>query len=121
LASTRCVDRAAAAAGMSRESAYRLRGRPGAQSFCAAWNEIMARRVRMPPNPSLLWHRAFYGTTKAIVRGGEVVAMLHRPDNKAAMSLMRRMDQADRAGARMRASIAGKVHDEIFPRSMETL
>ena len=35
---TRNVTRAAAAAGMSRESAYRLRARPSAAGFAAAWD-----------------------------------------------------------------------------------
>jgi len=42
LARTRCVTRAAAAAGMSRESAYRLRKRPSAALFAAAWDRVLA-------------------------------------------------------------------------------
>ena len=41
LARTRCVTRAAAAAGMSRESAYRLRRRPSAALFAAAWDRML--------------------------------------------------------------------------------
>ena len=108
LAATLCVDRAARAAGLSRESAYRLRRHPQAQSFVTAWDEIMTRRRLEPTAPSLLWHRAFYGTIKPIRRGGEVVGTLRRLDNKAAMSLLHRMDQADRASARMRAR-----HDRV--------
>jgi hypothetical protein len=103
LAATLCVDRAARAAGLSRESAYRLRRHPQAQSFATAWDEILTRRCRGTTEPSLLWHRAFYGTIKPIVRGGEVVATLHQLDNKALMSLVHRADQAGRASARMRA------------------
>ena len=107
---------------MSRESVYRLRRHPKAASFAAAWNAIMTRRPRGATAPSLLWHRAFYGTLKPIVRGGQVVAMLHRPDNKAAMSLLHRMDQADRARARMRARRErAEVHGERNPDSKETL
>lgn len=61
LARTRSVTRAAAAAGMSRESAYRLRRRPSAALFAAAWDralkghkfvklEPFTRRVRSPAN-----------------------------------------------------------------------
>ena len=39
---TRNVTRAAAAAGMSRESAYRLRARPSAAGFAAAWDLALA-------------------------------------------------------------------------------
>ena len=122
LARTMCVDHAVAAVGMSRESVYRLRRHRGAASFSAAWNAIMARNPRGVTAPSLLWHRAFYGTLKPIVRGGQVVATLHRPDNKAAMALLHRMDQADRARARMRARREGaEVHGERNPHSKETL
>jgi hypothetical protein len=57
LARTRCVGRAAAAAGMSRESAYRLRRRKGAASFAAAWDSIFAARPRGTTGFDLVWHR----------------------------------------------------------------
>ena len=98
-----CVDRAAAAAGMSRESAYRLRRHPGAASFADAWSLILAGKRKGSSDLSLLWHRAFYGTLRPIVRGGQVVATLHRPDNKALMTLFNRMDHADRSRERMAA------------------
>jgi hypothetical protein len=41
LAQTRCVTLAAAFAGMSRESAYRLRRRPAGALFAAAWDRVM--------------------------------------------------------------------------------
>ena len=41
LARTRSVTRAARAAGMSRESTYRLRARPNALLFAAAWDGAM--------------------------------------------------------------------------------
>ena len=115
LASTFCVDRAAAAAGLSRESAYRLRRHAGARSFAAAWDSILARRARSPTASSVLWHRAFYGTMKPIVRKGGLAGMLHRLDNGALMSLVHRMDQADRASARMQARLGrAEVHGEIL-------
>jgi hypothetical protein len=42
LAQTRSVSRAAAAAGMSRESAYRLRDRRDGALFAALWDEALA-------------------------------------------------------------------------------
>jgi hypothetical protein len=42
LGRTRSVTKAARAAGMSRESAYRLRARPEAALFAAAWNRALA-------------------------------------------------------------------------------
>ncbi|MGZ8361863.1 MAG: hypothetical protein ACXWUX_15200 [Allosphingosinicella sp.] len=103
LAETLCVDRAACAVGLSRESAYRLCRLPGAASFAAAWSAALAPRRRGVTGASLLWHRAFYGTLRPIVRGGEVVGAVQRPDNRAAMTLLNRLDQSDRASARMRA------------------
>jgi hypothetical protein len=88
---------------MSRESAYRLRRHPGAESFADAWNHVLAGALKGSSDLSLLWHRAFYGTLKPIVRGGQVVATLHRPDNKALMALLNRIDQAERSRARMAA------------------
>jgi hypothetical protein len=42
LARTRSISRAAAAAGMSREGAYRLRERPGAELFALLWDRAIA-------------------------------------------------------------------------------
>ena len=57
LARSGCVRKAAAAAGMSRESAYRLRARRGAESFAAAWDTILSARPRGTSSPALVWHR----------------------------------------------------------------
>ena len=105
LASGLCVDRAAAAAGLSRESAYRLRRHPKAGSFAAAWDKAVAARPRPGPNPAALWHRAFYGKLKPIVRGGRVVAVLHQADNQALLSLARRQERSASSSARMRARL----------------
>ena len=49
LARTRSVTAAARSAGMSRESAYRLRGRDSAGAFAAAWDRVLAApRPRRP-------------------------------------------------------------------------
>ena len=42
LARTRSITRAAAAVGMTRESAYRLRARPNGALFAAAWDRVLA-------------------------------------------------------------------------------
>jgi hypothetical protein len=93
LALTRCVDRSARTAGMSRESAYRLRRRKGAESFAAAWDSVLAAHPRGVSEPSLIAHRAFYGTPKPVIRGGEVVGMVVKPDNKALLTLFDRVDR----------------------------
>jgi hypothetical protein len=93
LAETWSVAAAARHVGMTRESAYRLRERPGAESFAAAWDSILAQRAearsRMSTD-SLLWHRAFFGTLKPVMRGGRHVGTLHSPDNDAVLRLYRR-------------------------------
>jgi len=48
LARTRSVTRAAAASGMSRESAYRLRKRDSAGLFAAAWDRLLAAPAPRP-------------------------------------------------------------------------
>jgi hypothetical protein len=108
LAASQCIHRAAAAAGMSRESAYRLRARAGAESFAAAWDAILARRSAMPTAPALLWHRAFFGTIKPVIHGGGVVGEIRRPDNRALLSLMHKQDRSDRARAHLRARRQGR-------------
>ena len=92
-----CVAAAARHVGKTRESAYRLRGKPGAESFAAAWDAILAepRRVRKSTH-ELLWHRLFYGTLKPVMRGGKHVATLHSPDNDAVLRLYRREMQRRR-------------------------
>ena len=96
------VAAAARHVGMTRESAYRLRDKPGAESFAAAWDSILAepRRVRMSTH-ELLWHRYFYGTLKPIMRGGKHVGTLHSPDNDAVLRLYRQEMQRRRSVRRI--------------------
>lgn len=96
----RSVQAAATAVGMSRESAYRLRARPGAASFAAAWDAALATRVRGTTSPSLLMHRAFYGTCKPIMHRGKQVGTLVRPDNAALLKLFGRFDRLSQPGRR---------------------
>jgi hypothetical protein len=90
LAETGKVAAAARHVGKSRESAYRLRDKQGAESFAAAWDSILAQR---PPAPKstheLLWHRARYGTLKPVMLGGRHVATRHSPDDDALLKLYR--------------------------------
>jgi hypothetical protein len=98
LAETRNVAAAARHVGKSRESAYRLRDKPGAESFAAAWDSVLAQPRAAPMSThALLWHRAFYGTLKPIMRGGKHVATRHSPDNDAVLRLYRREMQRRRA------------------------
>ena len=90
---------------MSRESVYRLRRRAGAQSFTAAWDSVLARKGGGATAIALLCHRAFNGIVKPVVRDGQPVAWLHRPDNKIALALFDRMARSDRSRARIATSL----------------
>lgn len=94
---TRSITKAARAAGMSRMTAYELRRRPGAGSFAAAWDAVYALApCRGAGNPDLLWHRAFYGIAKPIIRGGKEGGVIVKPDNKALIKLYGRFDRLAR-------------------------
>jgi hypothetical protein len=90
----RSVAQAARAVGMSRESAYRLRERPGAESFADAWDAALAMRpAPVRTNLSQLWYRAFFGKVKPIIRKGRQVGTSHQPDNEAALKLYDRIER----------------------------
>lgn len=110
------VSKAALAAGMSRESAYRLRARAGAESFAAAWDAALAARPPAGPSAaSLLWHRAIHGMALPIYRGGERVGTLVRPDDRALLKLHDRFERAGRALDRHRARRRPEGHNENLP------
>jgi hypothetical protein len=102
LAETWCVAAAARRVDKTREGAYRLREKPGAESFAAAWDSILAepRRVRMSTH-ELLWHRLFYGMLKPVMRRGKHVGTLHSPDNDAVLRLYRQEMQRRHALRRL--------------------
>ncbi len=87
-------------AGMSRASAYRLRERPGAESFARAWD-----RVLLPPGSghsgggredfrkvtdSALLARLECGLIQPVIYRGRMVAIRRKPDNSALFRLLRR-------------------------------
>ncbi|MDQ3140248.1 MAG: hypothetical protein M3Q15_05935 [Pseudomonadota bacterium] len=91
LSETWSVSAAARHVGRTRESAYRLRTKPGAASFAAAWDAILAHRpAPRKSTASLDFHRAFYGTLKPVMRAGRHVATLHSSSEDALLQLYRR-------------------------------
>ena len=88
---------AAQAAGMTRETAYRLRRRPGADSFAAARDRILCRagRSREPDRrkvtPELLVWRVETGILKPIVYRGALCGTTRKPDNTALLHATRRI------------------------------
>ncbi|MFM5918231.1 MAG: hypothetical protein ACKOOL_11960 [Novosphingobium sp.] len=79
LAASGIVTQAARAIGASLEALYRLRGRPGAEGFAAAWDAAIERGLTRLEDCAL--ERALQGTPTPIVAGGEVVGWWGKPDN----------------------------------------
>jgi hypothetical protein len=77
LARTRSVTRAARTAGMSRESAYRLRRRPSAALFAAAWDRALegraSSRSKQPSTTSSKGHKSVSVGWRRMV--GEVIEL----------------------------------------------
>lgn len=80
------VGRAARAVGMSRQSAYNLRERPGAESFAAAWdNALMLSYDR---TFAMAMDRAINGIVIPRYYKGRQVGTIHRPDLRLAMAIL---------------------------------
>ena len=111
LAATRSVAAAARGVSMARETAYRLRARPGAQGFAAAWDVALgsvrseagrarleaalaaARAARQADRkvtiPELEW-RVATGLWQVMLRGGRYVGVVRKPDEPALLALLSR-------------------------------
>ena len=100
LAETRSVTAASSFVGMSRESAYRLRRKPGAGEFVAVWDSIMrpsrTTSHRPPPKVTLepVFQRILQDRYRPVLRGGKYVGTIRKPDTAA---LLRRLVQLDRS------------------------
>jgi hypothetical protein len=91
LADRGLVGEAAAAAGMSRRSAYALRRRAEGRPFCTAWRgALLLARQRLTDEAM---ERAINGCFEIVVRDGKVVAERHRHDNRFTLAML---DWADR-------------------------
>ncbi|HYD12801.1 MAG TPA: hypothetical protein VEC11_08130 [Allosphingosinicella sp.] len=93
----RSISTACRAVGMSRKSAYALRERPGAESFAAAWDAAFHGNAQVVPAEHYpLWQALLRGRTRGIVRKGKVIGTITRPDNDAALRLLKRLDRSGR-------------------------
>ena len=92
LAETGVVRHAAAAVGMSEESAHRLAQRPDAERFCDAWDAALRMAAR--PAAARLYEYALDGVTETVWRDGEIVYRRRRPSEKALIFLLSRLDPA---------------------------
>lgn len=95
LAITRSVSAAARAVRMARETAYRLRSRPGAESFAAAWDQILgregpARKVSTEERA----RRALEGFLKAQIYRGRYVGVHRKADNSALLGHLAALERS---------------------------
>ena len=79
LAATGIVTQAARSIGKSMEALYKLRHRPGAEGFAAAWDAALERGVQRLEDCAL--ERALKGTPTPIVSGGKLLGTWDKPDN----------------------------------------
>ena len=79
LAATGIVTQAARSIGKSMEALYKLRARPGAEGFAAAWDAALERGVQRLEDCAL--ERALQGTPTPIVSGGKLLGTWNKPDN----------------------------------------
>jgi hypothetical protein len=112
LAETGSVSAAAEFAGMARETAYRLRGKPGAGEFARAWDaavrmartrfgyvvrdEVQDARTLVPPKvtPGELWRRIVDGRWRPVLRRGQYVGSVQKADNSALLSHVAQLDRS---------------------------
>jgi len=95
LAETRCISKAVERVGMSRDSAYQLRRKPGAEEFVAAWDAILGVPTSRQPKITLetLFQRIEHGRYRPLLRDGRYVATIKKPDNAALLSALARLDR----------------------------
>ncbi|WP_010411100.1 hypothetical protein [Citromicrobium sp. JLT1363] len=79
LAATGIVTQAARSIGKSMEALYKLRARPGAEGFAAAWDAALERGMQRLEDCAL--ERAITGTPTPIVSGGKLLGTWDKPDN----------------------------------------
>jgi len=92
LAETGSVSAACARVGMSRNSAYKLRKKPDAESFAAAWDAALGMPVRRVTIDDLHF-LAHHGLVKPLFRGGKYIRSRRKPDNSALLRLLARYDR----------------------------
>ena len=104
LAETGSVAAAAARVGMSRESAWRLRARDGAESFAAAWDgakvigagDFPAIAPKRKITPGEWRRRAFGGVVRVVMRRGRHAWTERKPDNCAILRWLAVLDRSAR-------------------------
>lgn len=108
-----CVSLAARAVGKTRKSAYRLRERPGAESFAAAWDKAIGWGRDRTLDVAL--ERALCGEEVPVVRDGRCVGIRHLYSDRLTIAVLNAMDR--------RAARRPPGHDpvEAFERALTAL
>lgn len=100
LAATGIVTEAARHIGASMEALYKLRARPGAEGFAAAWDMAVDRGVQRLEDGALA--RAIAGEERMVVSAGQVLGTEVR-HNEALVMFFLRHRRADRYATEVRA------------------
>jgi hypothetical protein len=96
LAATGIVAEAAGHIGASLEALYKLRHKPGAEGFAAAWDEAVERGVMRIEHGAL--QRAIEGVERPIVSGGKLLGW-HRVHHEGLVMFLLRQRRPERYGA----------------------
>src|SRR5687768_16684766 len=110
LAETGSVSAACARVGMSRKGAYQLRKKPGAESFCAAWDAALGLPIRRVTIDDLQF-LAYHGLIRPRFRGGKYIGSRQKPDNSALLRLLSHYDRALARVDRMGYESCSKIRD----------
>ena len=86
---------------MARETAYRLRSREGAESFAAAWDQVLGRRTgqRGKVTADERARRALEGLIRPLVYGGAFTGIAAKADNSALLGHLAQLERGVAAGA----------------------
>jgi hypothetical protein len=120
LAETGSVSAAAQFVGMARETAYRLRRKPGAEEFAHAWDValmIAGKSVALLRTPATrkvtggpTWRMICDGQWQAVMRRGKYAGSVHKPDNSALLGYLAQIDRSFRAGQKeLRAELRSQA------------
>jgi hypothetical protein len=90
LAESGCVSEACGAVNLSASSAYRLRHKPGAESFSAAWAN--AETLAATRLTALAFERAVHGKSEYLFKDGVLVAERRTPSDRLLMWLIGHLD-----------------------------
>jgi hypothetical protein len=110
LAETGSVSAAAEFVGMARETAYRLRRKPGAEEFAQAWDVALEiagvrrpgeePRTRVPRKVTHAptWRMICDGKWRPVLQRGKYAGSVHKHDNSALLGYLAQIDRSFRAG-----------------------